>query len=584
VTVCAAVGLSLFVALTLDPMLSARFSAKRDAKAPQYRGLKRPFEWVHSQIDQTYRSILYFSVRHKLSVGVLTVGTLFLSVFLMGKTGQDFMNAEDHGQFMLEAELPAGTALAETARVSRAVEEELLAQREFRTLVATIGPAGQGNVVKWLVLTSDKQERKLSLNQLKGIARGAASKMRGARVSVMEPPMFEGAAAEAPIVIRVRGEEYASLLSAAKQVEASLRETRGVSDVQLRYSPGRPELSVALDRVRAAGGGVSASDIASALRVAIAGEEAGTLRQPDQHRDVPIRVRLGRRDRGDAASLAAITLQTPGGRVPVSEFVRFARSDGPQVIERQNKSREITIWATPNGRALGDVAAEFRPRIAKLSLPEGVSVAYDGALRMMDENNQGVGLALLLGVAFIYIVLASQFESFLHPLTIMVTLPLAMVGAIMALYLTRSTLALSALIGMILLIGLVTKNAILLVDRAIVHVREHGATPMSAILAAGSERLRPILMTSAAMIFGMLPTALATGAASETRAPMGIAIVGGVISSTALSLIVVPVVYLTFEGAKAWIARRLTSWQSVSVSDEEPDSSAPAETSGVSSF
>lgn len=565
VTVCAAVGLSLFVALTLDPMLSARFSQQRADKAQHFRLLKRPFEWLHSQIEQTYRSILYFSVHHKLIVFGLTLATLVLSVHLMSKTGQDFMNAEDHGQFVVEAELPAGTSLAETARSSRSVEEELLAQPEFRTLVATIGPEGQGNVVKWLVLTTDKQERTLSLSQLKARARKAAAKLPNARVSVMEPAMFEGAATEAPIVIRVRGEEYGQLLAAGRQVEQTLRATRGITDVQLRFSPGRPELSVALDRVRAADSGVTASDVALALRTAIAGEEAGALRQPGQHSDVPIRVRLDRRDRGDVNSLAAITLQTASGRVPVSQLASFTRSAGPQVIERQNKSRELTLWATPDGRALGDVAAEFRPRIAQLALPQGVSVAYDGALRMMDENNQGVGLALLLGIAFIYIVLASQFESFLHPLTIMVTLPLAMVGAIMALYLTRSTLALSALIGVILLIGLVTKNAILLVDRAIVHVREHGATPMAAILSAGSERLRPILMTSAAMISGMLPTALATGAASETRAPMGIAIVGGVISSTALSLVVIPVVYLTFEGAKAWLARRLTSWQ------REPD-------------
>jgi multidrug efflux pump subunit AcrB len=182
-------------------------------------------------------------------------------------------------------------------------------------------------------------------------------------------------------------------------------------------------------------------------------------------------------------------------------------------------------------------------------------VGYDGQLRMMNENNQNMALALLLGVVFIYIVLASQFESFIHPLTIMTTLPLALVGGILALFLTNNTLAMGALIGMVLLMGLVTKNAILLVDRAIVRVREHGETPLAAILAAGPERLRPILMTSMAMVLGMLPTAMSNKEGSEFRAPMAVAVIGGVISSTLLSLIVVPVFYLAIENLKAWLGR-----------------------------
>jgi HAE1 family hydrophobic/amphiphilic exporter-1 len=184
-----------------------------------------------------------------------------------------------------------------------------------------------------------------------------------------------------------------------------------------------------------------------------------------------------------------------------------------------------------------------------------MSVYYDGQLRLMNENNQAMGLAMLLGVVFIYIVLASQFESFIHPLTIMVTLPLALVGGILGLFLTKNTMAMGALIGMILLMGLVTKNAILLIDRAIVRVRDHGEPPLQAILEAGPERLRPILMTSAAMTLGMLPTAISNAEGSEFRAPMAIAVIGGVISSTLLSLIVVPVFYLTIENIKARLGR-----------------------------
>ena len=195
--------------------------------------------------------------------------------------------------------------------------------------------------------------------------------------------------------------------------------------------------------------------------------------------------------------------------------------------------------------------AEF----AKIPMPPGASFHLDGQVRQMNESNESMGLALALAVVFIYIVLGSQFESFIHPLTIMLTLPLALVGAIVALFMAGVTMAMGAMIGIILLMGLVTKNAILLLDRALVRVREHGETPMQAVLEAGPERLRPILMTSAAMILGMLPTATSNGDGSEFRAPMAIAVIGGVISSTLLSLIVVPAFYLGIEGGKARLAK-----------------------------
>jgi multidrug efflux pump subunit AcrB len=284
------------------------------------------------------------------------------------------------------------------------------------------------------------------------------------------------------------------------------------------------------------------------------GDESGNLRVPGGD-EVPIRVSLGESYRSEAAALANLTLQTSKGPVKLSDVARFSRGEGPQVIERENRQRQITIWATPIGRPLGDVAREFQPAIASAGLGKGISVVYDGQLRLMNETNENMALALALGVVFIYIVLASQFESFIHPLTIMLTLPLALVGGIVGLFLTNNTMAMGAIIGIVLLMGLVTKNAILLIDRAIVHVRDGGMPPLHAILRAGPERLRPILMTSAAMVLGMLPTAVSNAEGSEFRAPMAIAVIGGVVSSTLISLIVVPVFYLAIEGSKAWFGR-----------------------------
>ncbi|HEY1587133.1 MAG TPA: efflux RND transporter permease subunit, partial [Polyangia bacterium] len=311
---------------------------------------------------------------------------------------------------------------------------------------------------------------------------------------------------------------------------------------------------VDVDRARATVEGLSVAQVAMAVRTAMEGDEATRLRQGKD--EIPIRVRLQRSDRATPDDLRAVTLSTPRGPVKLGDVARFERGEGPQVIEREDRSRQIQIWAAPRGRALGDVITDMEPRMKALHLPKDVTYAYDGQVRMMRENNDAVSMALLLAVIFIYIVLASQFESFIHPLTIMLTLPLALVGAIVALFLTNNTMAMGTMIGIILLMGLVTKNAILLIDRAIVRVREHGESPMQAILEAGPERLRPILMTSAAMVLGMLPTALGNGEGSEFRAPMAVAVIGGVISSTLLSLVVVPVFYLAIERVKHKLRRK----------------------------
>ena len=245
------------------------------------------------------------------------------------------------------------------------------------------------------------------------------------------------------------------------------------------------------------------------------------------------------------------------------DVVSFTEVDAPQIIERENRQRRIAIWATPRGRPLGDVAGEFQPLIAKADLG-GASVVYGGQLRLMRETNGNMGLALLLGVLFIYMILAAQFESFTHPLTILVTLPLALVGGLFALFLTDQRIAMGAWIGLVVLLGLITKNAILRVDRAIVRVRDLHESPTSAMLAAGPERLRPIMMTSAAMILGMAPAAVSRAEGSEFRAPMVIAIIGGVLNSTLLSWVVVPVVYLAFEDLKRIVARAIGRARTVS--------------------
>ncbi len=555
ITISAAVLISTFVALTLDPMLSSRLSKAPKGADARWRWLKVPFEWFHREVEETYRDILGWAVCHRLLVGALAVSSLVLMGYVAGLTGKEFMAAEDHGQFLLDVELPAGTSLRENARATLAVENKLLEHPEIETVSATIGAESSVNKTTWRVIASSKNERTESLADLKAFARETASVLPGARVSVMDPPIGEGESNGAPIVVQVRGREYDALGRAAEAVAAVLASTPGVGDVVVKHSPGRPELAVRVARRRAAASGLSAAEVAGALRIAMVGETAGHLRQTGGQRDIPIRVRLDEDYRSNPSDLSKLPVRMTGGAERLEDIVDIEDGEGPQVFERLDRKRAITVWATPVGRGLGDVAKDFRPRIAALPLSEGVSIEYDGQLKSMDESDGNIGIAFLLSIAFIYIVLASQFESFVHPVTVMITLPLALVGAILALFLTDSSLAMGSMIGIILLMGLVTKNAILLLDRAIAKTRE-GFTPGQAVAYAGPERLRPILMTSAAMVLGMLPTAVGTSEGSEFRAPMAIAVIGGVVSSTLLSLVVVPVLYLSIEDLKAWLRRK----------------------------
>lgn len=553
-TISAAVLVSLFVAFTLDPMLSSRFSKPIDhTRADPFAWLKRPFQSFFSALDQAYRDVLDWSVHHKAVVLTLAVLALVGTGKVASVVGADFSPAQDRGQFNVSIELPSGTSLAESARLSHQASNEVRKDDAVTTVLETIGVANDANHVEWRVLTTPKSQRTESITAIQARVRAVVGAMPGAKAAVSEVQMIEGTGFQAPIMLNVRGESYATLEQIAAQVTSALHSIPGVVDVDTRYSPGKSELRVGIDRARAADHGLSVAQIAGALRIALEGDDSVKLRQGDD--EVPVRVRLRPEDRTTPDDVLSVTLSSPKGVITLADVAHLERGTGPQRIERNDRLRQIVVSGAPDGRSLGDVAADLEKKLSNINLPAGYSIRYDGQLKQMMDTNDGAGSALLLGVIFIYLVLASQFESFIHPLTIMMTLPLALIGAIAGLFLSHNSMSIGAMIGIVLLMGLVTKNAILLVDRAIERVRDHDEAPLAAILAAGPERLRPILMTSAAIILGMLPTALSNADGSEFRAPMAISVIGGVISSTLLSLIVVPALYLTIESGKAGWAR-----------------------------
>jgi multidrug efflux pump subunit AcrB len=356
----------------------------------------------------------------------------------------------------------------------------------------------------------------------------------------------------------VVGRDFATLRKEAAFLVETMRAIPALADVQLKDSPGKPELQVRVDRQEAARAGLPAGAVAQQVRLATRGEVAGKIREG--RRESEIRVRLAGEDRESPRALERLWIQSPKGPVSLSQVARLELAEGPATIEHEMRERQISVWAqVAPGHDLGSATAALRARLERHALPPGYFYIWDGMQREQAETESNMGFAMLVAVVFIFIVLASQFESLVHPFTIMLSLPLAVVGAVLALAATGNAFNMGSLIGLILLMGLVTKNAILLVDGALQHIRDDADTPLRAMERAGPRRLRPILMTSAAMVLGMLPTALGRGMGSEFRSPMAIAVIGGVVTSTMLTLWVVPVVFVWVEGLRARVRRGLRS-------------------------
>ncbi|MFO0694400.1 MAG: efflux RND transporter permease subunit [Polyangiales bacterium] len=553
ITIAGATVLSAFVAFTVDPMLSARFAKQRiEGEVDRFAWVKAPFLAVFHQMDAVYLAILKWIVarrRNMVAVVVAAIGLFVLSGVLAGIMGSEFVTLEDRGRFDVIIELPAGTSLEETSRRTLIAEQEMERDPRIVTVYSTVGSDGDPNVTTWRVVCVPKWDRNEGLLEMEEIVRARILQhMPSAKISMMLPGIAEGGR-NYPIALYVRGSDYESLERAAYQVRGVMAGIPGISDLNVDYAAGKPELQLAVNRDRAAALGVPTAVIAGTVRTALEGEVAGLYRDGDE--EIDIRVRLDREDRDNAELIGLLTVPIMSGNqyvgyLPIREVTQQIRAEGPAVIERMDRERAIKVTASTRGRPLGDVVTEMLATLEHTQLPPGVTYKLEGDAKMMLESNESMGLALSLAIVFIYIVLASQFESFVHPITIMMALPLAMVGAMIAIFVTGWAMSMGIMIGIMLLMGLVTKNGILLVDHAVVAVRE-GKTPAEAVLEAGPARLRPILMTSAAMVLGMLPTALSNGSGSEFRGPMAVGIIGGVISSTFLTLLVTPVFFLFME-------------------------------------
>jgi hydrophobe/amphiphile efflux-1 (HAE1) family protein len=552
-TITCAVLLSMFVAFTLDPMLSARLAKRvRPGEQEQHGAISRGLGRFFDLIDVGYKWLLSWALRNRLIVLAIALATFFGSIKLAGAVGGEFVAPEDRGQFSLTLEFPSDMAIEETSRRSLETEKRLIADPRFKIVYATLGPAGDVYKAKYRIDVGSKVDRTETVWQLQDVAREIAKQEVDAKVTVAQAPPLEGAPdQDNPIMLVLQGPSYDTLVPTAEKIADVMRKIRGATDVSVRHMQPKQEMRVSVDRGMASQHNLPMGMIGASLRTALDGEVAGKLRGKNfrgEEDETDIRVRMAERDRKDASVLARLPLTTKGEPVLLGDVARIEAGIGETQIQRLDRVRQITITAAAQDRPMGQVIEELDKQLPGL-VPAGYHAKWMGMVRDMKDSNAAFGLAFAVAGLFIYIVLASQFESFIHPITIMFSLPLAMVGAFFGLYLNGSAISLGSQIGIILLMGLVTKNAILLVDAAIQFQRE-GLAPKAAMLQAGPRRLRPILMTTAAMVLGMLPTALGKGIGSEFRAPMAIAVIGGVISSTFLTLLVVPVVYLGIEAMR----------------------------------
>lgn len=558
-TIVVSTLLSLFVSFTLTPMLASKWS--------RVGSTRLSWRWLHDligrldfyqdKLNEHYHRVLTWGLDHRKTV-LLTSLALLLGSFALiplGFIGTEFMTEADRGEFAVHLEMPIGTAIDVTDGSVRRVEEILETMPEISRSLATVGnsesewtSARRPNVAQISVTLVDKRERERSTADVMNDIASQAARIPGLLVRMSPISMF-GASQESPLQIEVKGTDLEELASVADQIAAFTSQVPGTRDVKSSWEEGQPEIQISVDRDRAGQLGLSLGEIGLALRTAFEGDIATKFKDGNSEYDT--RVVLSKANRSRPQDVGRVTLVNyRGERIFLGQVADVSYGKGPTQISRKNRERMITVASNLDGSVpLGQITAEIEKRVAALELPPGVGITFGGEVQNMEDMFRDMAIAIALASLFVYMIMVALFESYVHPFTIMFSIPVAMVGGLAALAVTGQTLNMFSMIGILLSLGLVTKNAILLVDRTN-DQRASGLPVREALLEAGPTRLRPILMTTLTMVLGMMPLALALGEGSEIRQSMAIVVIGALLSSTVLTLVLVPVVYTSMESLK----------------------------------
>jgi HAE1 family hydrophobic/amphiphilic exporter-1 len=566
-TVAATTLMSLVVSFTLTPMLASKL-LKSDPSSNAGRGPFAAFArwWNHGfqALEHGYAHLLEWSLGHR--VIVLTTGssTLVLAGYLVvsGHVGINFFPDTDQGTFTVSTTMPAGTSLAAHDALMREVEAELLQVPEIQSgiLSASVGgssggPFGGGAAGATSgsvsVDVGDKSLRKRGVTAIADEVRQRLARIPGAKIQVNVSNAQGGGQ---PVAWIIQGSDSTILSSLAAQLEQGFQGVTGLRDVTNSAAAALPELDINVDRTRAAQAGVSAQAVGSAVRLAYSGVVATKFRQTDGQ-DLDVRLLLAPDVRGRLSNLGELPLQATNGPVRLSQIATIANVTTPSQINRRDRHRQVTVAANlGDGVVLSQVTPAVQQAVNQLALPPGYTVSQGGSAQQQAQSFGQLGMALLISILLAYLLMAILYNSLIHPLVILFGLPLAFSGAVVATFLFHYTLNVFSMIGMILLVGLAIKNGILLVDRTNQN-RARGMERRAALLEAGPARLRAILMTSLTIAASLTPTAFQLGEGADLRAPLAATVLGGVISSTALTLVVVPVVYTLLDGLTAQTTR-----------------------------
>ncbi|RIV19764.1 hypothetical protein DYU11_22815 [Fibrisoma montanum] len=562
---------SLLVSFTLTPMIASRFGQLEQLTGKTLMGrFGLWFERGFDRLTAAYRDVLAWALGHRKTTALLAVGLFVASLLLpsTGFIGAEFTPPTDKGEISITLQFPEGQKLAQTDALARQFEQALYQMPEVRRVFTNVGSnpdsfgvTSASNSVEFSVTFSPKDERSKDLVMLTQDVKLRAAQLPGVRLKAY-PIGILGADGSTPIMLIISGANREKVRSEAARIADVMRAIPGTADVRFSGQTQKPEVQIEVDREKLARYGLTTEAVGSAIRTALAGFDDlkiqsgadGSGAVSDQ--SVTLRIQYAEPFRSRTEQLGRLSLQNTSGQlIELRQVADIHEAFNPAVLERKDRNNAVTVTAQAVGRPVGDIGVDIQQAVAKLGIDPSVRVLYGGDLELQDDSFGKLGLAFGAAILFMYLIMVALYNSWVYPLVVLFSIPMALVGALFALAFTMNSLNIFTILGLIMMLGLVAKNAILLVDRANQN-REQGQPLVDALLEAGQSRLRPILMTTLAMVIGMLPIALATGPGAELKSGLAWALVGGMSSSMLLTLVFVPTVYMDVARLLAWVNRR----------------------------
>ncbi len=558
---------SLFVSFTVTPMLASRFAKREETKGRHPLAFfSHAFEAGFKRVVAVYERILRWSLAHRLITAVASA-VLVLASFAaigIGAVGSEFVPPLDQGQIQVTITAPMRTGILEMNGVAATAEKMIYGIPEVSKVFTTVGKSSSGwgedsspNLAEINVNLIPASERKRSAQEVSEEIKRMVKSLPGMQVNTAPIGLF-GMGDSYSLGMIIKGVDRGKVQAAAEQIKAAMRKVEGTGEVKISTSDAQPVLDVRIDRKRMSELGLSLDGIGAQLSVGLTGYEDLKLRNGET--EYAMRIVADMAERSSTANIGRMRFITAGGQeAELAQFSEITPTYGPTMLQREGRLPAVIVLSQAVGRPSGDIAADIRAQLKAITFDEGIFIREVGDAEMQGEAFASLGLAILAAIVFVYLVMVALYNSFVYPFIVLFSIPVAVIGAVAALALTAKTLNIFSILGMIMLIGLVGKNAILLVDRTNRN-RQSGMEILPALIEAGKTRLRPIAMTTFAMIFGMLPIALAMGGgAAEFRSSLGVVLIGGLTSSLFLTLLLVPAVYSVTEGIKGRVMARINA-------------------------